>query len=55
LLDAGVSSAAQPYLVLEYVEGKPLDRYCDAMALDVEARIGLFLEVLAAIAHAHSI
>jgi len=54
LMDAGVSSAGQPYLVLEYVEGEPIDVYCDTHKLDVRARIRLFLGVLEAIAHAHA-
>jgi eukaryotic-like serine/threonine-protein kinase len=54
MLDAGVSSSGQPYIVLEYVEGKPIDRYCDEAKLDVKARISLFLDVLAAVAHAHA-
>ena len=57
LLDAGVNTAqgpAQPYLVLEYVDGQPLDRYCEAQGLDVRARVTLFLDVLAAVAHAHT-
>jgi len=54
LIDAGVSMAGQPYLVLEYVEGEPIDRWCDDRALDVQSRVRLFLDVLAAVAHAHS-
>jgi len=54
LIDAGVSEAGQPYLVLEYVEGEPIDRWCDNRALDVESRVRLFLDVLAAVAHAHA-
>jgi eukaryotic-like serine/threonine-protein kinase len=54
LIDAGVSVTGQPYLVLEYVDGMPIDRYCDAHQLGIEARIRLFLEVLAAVAHAHA-
>ncbi len=54
LIDAGVSSIGQPYLVLEYVEGEQIDRYCDGKALDVDGRLRLFLEVLAAVAHAHA-
>ena len=54
LLDAGVSPSGQPYLVLEYVEGEPIDRHCDARSLGVEARLRLFLEVLEAVAHAHA-
>ncbi len=53
LVDAGVSGTGQPYLILEHVEGKEIDRYCDDHALDVRARIQLFLDVLAAVAHAH--
>ncbi len=54
LVDAGVSASGQPYLVLEYVDGDHIDRYCDQRGLDVEARICLFLDVLSAVAHAHS-
>lgn len=54
LLDAGVTDAGQPFLVLEYVEGDHIDRYCDAHALDVDARLRLFLSVLDAVAHAHA-
>jgi len=54
LIDAGVLDATQPYLVLEYVEGEPIDAYCGRCQLAVEARVKLFLEVLAAVAHAHS-
>ena len=54
LVDAGVTGDGQPYLVLEYIEGEPIDRWCDARALDVNARVRLFLQVLDAVAHAHS-
>jgi len=54
LMDAGVSSLGQPYLVLERVSGERIDVYCDGRHLDVEARLRLFLEVLAAVSHAHA-
>jgi serine/threonine protein kinase len=54
LYDAGVSSLGQPYMVLEYVRGTPIDHYCDERTLGVAARIQLFLDVLAAVAHAHA-
>jgi tetratricopeptide (TPR) repeat protein len=54
LIDAGVSPAGQPYLVLEHVDGQSVDRYCEAHGLGVEARLGLFLHVLEAVAHAHA-
>ncbi len=59
LLDAGVTSgegpaAGQPYLVLEHVEGRPVDQWCDTQALDVTERVQLALKVAEAVAHAHS-
>ncbi len=54
LLDAGVSSSGQPYLVLEYVEGEPIDRYGDENRLTVAGRLRLFLDVLEAVGHAHA-
>ncbi len=54
LLDAGVTITGQPYLVLEYVEGDQIDRYCDLHQLDTVARIQLFLDVLEAVAKAHA-
>jgi eukaryotic-like serine/threonine-protein kinase len=54
LLDAGVFEAHQPYLILEYVEGEPIDTYCTRTALDLQARLRLFSEVLAAVSHAHT-
>jgi len=54
LLDAGFSAAGYPYLVLEHVDGLPIDRYCDQHRLGVEERVRLFLSVLGAVAHAHA-
>jgi serine/threonine protein kinase len=54
LVDAGVTARGRPYLVLEFVEGKHIDRYCDEHMLSVDARINLFLDVLSAVAHAHT-
>jgi eukaryotic-like serine/threonine-protein kinase len=54
LIDAGLLDATHPYLVLEYVEGDPIDVYCNRRQLRVEQRVTLFLGVLAAVAHAHS-
>jgi serine/threonine protein kinase/Tol biopolymer transport system component len=53
LIDAGVSQSGQPFLVLEYVEGDHIDRYCDQNTLDVRARLRLFLDALRAVAQAH--
>jgi eukaryotic-like serine/threonine-protein kinase len=54
LIDAGVTHTGQPYLVLEYVDGERIDRYCDQARLDIDSRIRLFLQVLDAVATAHA-
>ena len=54
LIDAGVMDDSQPYLVLEYVEGEPIDTYCARLKLGIEARVALFQDVIAAVGHAHS-
>jgi serine/threonine-protein kinase len=54
LIDAGVTSTARPYLVLEYIDGERIDSYCDSHSLGTEARVRLLLDVLSALAHAHS-
>ncbi|HEU4829420.1 MAG TPA: protein kinase, partial [Gemmatimonadales bacterium] len=46
LIDAGITDAGQPFLVLEYVEGTRIDRYCDEQKLGVAARLALFQAVL---------
>jgi tetratricopeptide (TPR) repeat protein len=52
LLDAGATADGRSYLALEYVEGIPIDRYCDSKSLDVKERLRLFMDVLAAVTHA---
>ncbi len=55
LVDAGVArGGSQPYLVLEYIAGEPIDHHCERQHLNVAARLHLFLDVLAAVAHAHN-
>jgi eukaryotic-like serine/threonine-protein kinase len=53
LLDGGATPTGQPYLVMEYVEGEPIDVYCKAHALPLDARLRLFDEVCAAVQFAH--
>lgn len=54
MIDAGVTSDGQAYLVLEYCEGEPVDQFCDHHRLDINARVRLFLHILEAAAHAHT-
>jgi serine/threonine-protein kinase len=53
LLDGGTAADGTPYLVMEHVEGVPIDRYADDAGLDVPARLRLFLTVCDAVSHAH--
>jgi serine/threonine-protein kinase len=54
LLDAGTTDDGRQYLVLEYVEGEPVDRYCHSQSLSIEARVRLCLDIVSAVAHAHA-
>jgi serine/threonine protein kinase len=51
LLDAGVSGDGMPYFVMERVRGQPIDRACEGRPL--AERLGLFLQLADAVAHAH--
>jgi serine/threonine protein kinase len=54
LLDAGVTAEGQPFVALEYVEGQPIDRYCETRGLDLRGRLALFVRLARAVAHAHA-
>ncbi len=53
LLDGGTTDDGLPYLVMEHVQGVPIDRHCDARRLTVADRLRLFLVVCGAVSHAH--
>ncbi len=53
LLDAGTTPEGVPYLVMEYIDGVPVDQYCDAHNLTVRARLELFLKICEAVQYAH--
>jgi serine/threonine-protein kinase len=53
LLDGGATEDGRPYFVMEYIDGEPLDRYCDRRRLDTAGRLRLLLAVCAAVQHAH--
>ncbi len=53
LLDGGATDHGLPYLVMEYVDGRPIDAYCDENRLNVRRRLELFLPVAAAVHEAH--
>jgi serine/threonine protein kinase/tetratricopeptide (TPR) repeat protein len=53
LLDGGSTPEGLPYLVMDYVEGSPIDKYCDSHKLSVDQRLHLFGKVCEAVHHAH--
>jgi hypothetical protein len=54
LLDIGSTAEGVPYLVMDYVDGEPVDIYCDARKLTIPERLSLFCIACAAIQYAHS-
>ena len=53
LLDGGVSAGGEPYLVMEYVEGEPIDEYCLRRKLSAAQRLALFEQVCRAVEYLH--
>ena len=53
LLDGGTTEDGLPFLVMEYVEGEPIDAWCDSRGLSVDGRLALFRSVCEAVEHAH--
>lgn len=53
LLDGGTTNDGVPYLVMELVDGVPIDVFCDQHALPVRQRLELFVQVCAAVQYAH--
>ncbi|MFZ5927334.1 MAG: protein kinase domain-containing protein [Acidobacteriota bacterium] len=53
LFDGGTTDAGLPYLVMEYVEGVPIDQWCRQKRLGVRQRVELMAEVCRAVQHAH--
>lgn len=51
--DAGTTETGEPYVVMEYVAGEPITRYCDAARLSLANRIRLFEQVCQGVEHAH--
>ena len=53
LLDGGATEDGLPYLVMDFVEGSPLAKYCEKTHLPLKDRLRLFLEVCSAVTYAH--
>jgi serine/threonine protein kinase len=53
MIDGGVTDEGLPYFVMEYIDGVPIDTYCDTRKLDVPARLKMFQQVCAGVQCAH--
>jgi eukaryotic-like serine/threonine-protein kinase len=53
LIDGGMTLDGRPFVVMEFVDGTPLDVYCDSKGLGLRERLRLFREVCAGVQHAH--
>ncbi len=53
VLDAGATHTGRPYFVMELVKGIPITKYCDEHNVSLNDRLKLFLQVCAAVQHAH--
>ena len=53
IVDGGALPDGRPYLVLEYVDGEPITRWCAQRRTNVEGRVGLVIDILHALQHAH--
>lgn len=53
LFDAGLIEGVLPYLVMEFVDGQPINKYCDDRRLTIVQRLQLFTTVCGAVQYAH--
>ncbi len=53
LVDGGITDDGQPYFIMEYVEGQPIDAYCAEHDLSLQARVDLLVDVCDAVQYAH--
>jgi eukaryotic-like serine/threonine-protein kinase len=54
LVDAGVAPDGRPYIVMDFVDGEPIDAWCRAHGADIDTRLNLFREACDAVAYAHA-
>lgn len=54
LIDAGIASDGRPYIVMDYVDGEPIDVWCRSHGADLDTRLRLFRETCDAVAYAHA-
>jgi len=52
LYDAGLDELGRPYLAFEYIDGQPIDKWCEEQQLPLRERLGLVVQVARAVAYA---
>ena len=53
LYDGGATADGTPYIVMEFIDGEPIDVYCDKRRLTIEGRLRLFMTICSAVHRAH--
>ena len=53
LFDGGVDDRGRSYIAMEFVDGEPIDRYCDERRLTIESRLSVFAQAADAVQYAH--
>ncbi|MBL8243841.1 MAG: protein kinase [Rhodanobacteraceae bacterium] len=53
IIDGGTAPDGRPFVAIEFVDGEPIDQWCQRGALGLEPRVRLFLQVLDAVDAAH--
>ncbi|MEM8483987.1 MAG: serine/threonine-protein kinase [Bacteroidota bacterium] len=54
VFDGGITDDGLPYFVMEYVDGEPIDTYCDTQKVSIDQRLALFVTVCKAVMYAHA-
>ena len=54
IFDGGITSDGIPYIVMEYIDGIPIDQYCTSNHLTIDQKTTLIIKVLSALQHAHN-
>ncbi|GEM_PF-1915393 len=54
LFDGGITESGYPYIIMEYVEGLPVDEYCKRNNLSLKEKLHLFIQVGKALQYAHN-
>lgn len=54
LVDGGIDGDGRPWFAMRYVDGTPIDQWCDARKADLRTRVGLLIQACDALAHAHA-